>query len=466
MKVGSLFGKPFGTPHKIRYEIALYSAVFLNTLITVMNTSMFNVALPSIIEFFKVDVQLASLIVSSYSVAFAIGAILYSKLSDSFPIQWLILVGIIFLSIGSLMGINATSYQVLIVARTIQALGASSISALSIIITTRYIPFERRGKRFSITAMAVTLGFGLGPFLGGILTQFFGWEYLFGVSLIALAGLPFYFLALPLEKPEKKPIDISGMVIFVALIFSVIYSITYSILLAPISVVMVVVFYFHIRRHKSPFLQPDLLKNKRFIGITVVGFSMYFCNFSFLFLFPIMLVKHFDLSNAALIGLVLLPGALCASLVSVLAGRAVDKIGANKVVLIGTILMTLSIIVGGLFAKISIVSVILIFSISSSGFVSITTSLPNTLALNIPKNQLTMGIGTLQLFQFVGGAIGVSIIGKLITLFEKIVQGEYIFGYVIFALLPLSLGTIAINLMLLYRDKIDFMQAKENTELL
>ena len=126
----------------IKYEILLFSAVFFNILITIMNTSMFNVAIPTITEFFKVDAQSASIIVSSYSIVFALSAILYSKLSDSVPIKWLLLIGISLLGVGSIIGMITTSYLGLIIARIVQAIGASSITALSIIVTTRYVPLQ------------------------------------------------------------------------------------------------------------------------------------------------------------------------------------------------------------------------------------------------------------------------------------------------------------------------------------
>ncbi len=156
----------------IKYELLLFSAVFFNILITIMNTSMFNVAIPAITEFFKVDPQSASIIVSSYSIVFALSAILYSKLSDSVPIKWLLLIGISLLGVGSIIGMITTSYLGLIIARIVQAIGASSITALSIIVTTRFVPLNRRGKRLGLVGAAVTLALGIGPLLGGLLTEF------------------------------------------------------------------------------------------------------------------------------------------------------------------------------------------------------------------------------------------------------------------------------------------------------
>ncbi|NYF23742.1 MFS transporter [Sporosarcina sp. JAI121] len=428
----------------LRYELLLYSAVFLNTLITVMNTSMFNVAIPDIIDFFKVNAQSASMIVSSYSIIFALSAILYSKLSESIPIKWLLSIGILLLCTGSIIGMTANSYLGLILARILQALGASSISALSIIVTTRYIPFKRRGKRLGLVAAAVTLGFGIGPLVGGILTQFLGWKYLFSVSLLSLIGLPFYFLLLPLEKRKKEVFDNIGIFLFFAGIVLFLGTITYSWLLSPLLIVIVFIFLRHINRHKAPFLEPTLMKDTSFLFITSVGFITFFCNFSILFLLPLTLVSSFHIKSSAIIGLTLFPGALTAVVISILAGRAVDRIGAEWVAFIGTFLMLIAGVVASALGNYSILFIMIIFSISSSGFVCITTSFPNILTKILPRDQLSTGIGTLQLIQYMGGGIGVTISGKLVTYFDDRLPGHYQYVFVFITLSFIALVAVII----------------------
>lgn len=428
----------------IKYEIILYSAIFFNTLITVMNTSMFNVAIPVIIDFYRVNAQYASMIVSSYSIFFAMSAILYSKISASIPIKRLLSIGILFLATGSLIGMTASSYLVLIIARIVQALGASSISALSVIVTMRYIPLKRRGKRLGLVAAAVTLGFGLGPLVGGILTQFLGWRYLFSVSLLSLIGLPFYFLLLPIEKSKKEVFDYLGMFYFFLGIVLLISVFTFSWLLSPLLIIILFIFLKHIKHHKTPFLQPTLLKDRYFISITSIGFVTFFCNFSFLFLLPLTLVRFFGIQSPALIGLILLPGALSAVVTSIIAGRAVDRIGAEWVALTGTLLMVIAGLIGTLFGNISVLIIIIIFSLSSSGFACITASLPNILAKMLPKDQLSTGIGTLQLFQYMGGGIGVTVSGKLLTYLGDMGPLDFQYGSVFGVLFIIALSVVVL----------------------
>lgn len=435
------------TSPPIKRETLLYWIIFLNSLMTVMNTTMFNVALPDISEQFQINAKSASLVVSSYSIVFALGAVLYGKLSSFIPIKTLITTGIILLSIGSLTGMLSTSFPVLIAARIIQALGAAAITALSVIITTRYVPLHRRGKRLGQVASAVTLGFGLGPLIGGSLTQFLGWEYLFAVSLIGLIGIPFYLLFLPFEKGRREVFDYVGMLLFFAATVLLISGVTYSWLFIPLSLVIFIYFYFHINRHELPFMHPALLKNKVYIRVLGIGFVIFFINFSMLFLLPFVLSESFGIGSAAIIGLILFPGALTASIVSIFIGRAVDRFGPEKIMLFGIMAMPVALILALVFGQISVGFVILIFSVSSSSFVCITTSLPNIIAKALPKEHLTIGIGTLQLIQFTSGAIGVTISGKLITLFKELYPGYNEYFLIFMTLFFISLIAIVIYLL-------------------
>ncbi len=426
----------------IKKESLLYGIIFLNTLITVMNTSMFNVALPDISDHFRIDAKAASLIVSSYSIVFALSAILYSKFSSVFPIKFLLLGGILLLEGGSIIGMIASSYPLLIVARIVQALGASSISALSIIITTKYVPSRRRGKRLGVVASAVTLGFGLGPLTGGVLTQYLGWEYLFGISLVALVGVPFYLLLLPYEKGKKEKFDYTGMILFFTAVVLLLGGIASSWVYAPLALFVFIIYLLHIHRHPSPFMQPSLLRDKKFLTVIGVGFIIYFVNFSLFFSLPLILSRFYGMENTALIGLTLFPGAIAASVSSVFIGRAVDRYGPEEVMFCGTVFMPLAILLASVFGKASILFILLIFAVSSCSFVCITTSLPNILTKNLSVTYVSTGIGTLQLFQYIGGGIGVTVSGKLLTLFQEVYPDRNEYVLVLTTLFVISLVAI------------------------
>ncbi|MBM7648744.1 DHA2 family metal-tetracycline-proton antiporter-like MFS transporter [Bacillus ectoiniformans] len=399
---------------RVKKEGLLYSAIFLNTLITVMNTSMFNVALPKIAGEFQLMPSTTSLIVSSYSIAFALSAILYSKLANSVPLANLLTFGMACLGIGSLAGMAAVNFPLLVAARVIQAMGASSISALSIIISSRYIPFHRRGAAIGRVAAAVTLGFGLGPLTGGVITEYFGWPVLFAVSIISVITIPAYQLLLPKDRGEKTKLDMAGWAYLGAGVASILLWLATRNILFSAGAPFVWLFWRHIHRVPRPFLNPVLIKNPIFIRLVIIAGSVFFINFSILFLSPLMLAGIHGVSNTAMIGFILFPGAIGSSIASVVVGRMVDKAGAKVIIIFGVACMLVSSLILSSFGDVSYWVIMSVVIVASTGFVCITTGVPNFLTTYLPMNEVSTGIGTLQLFQYMGGAFGVTVSGFIL----------------------------------------------------
>lgn len=119
----------------------------ITVMLVVMNTTMFNVALPTVAQALHLTATSASWIVTGYSILFAISSITYSRLSDFIPIRTLLTLGLLLLGGASIVGMLATNYYMLMAARLLQAVGAASAPGLGIVLVTRYIPVERADAR-------------------------------------------------------------------------------------------------------------------------------------------------------------------------------------------------------------------------------------------------------------------------------------------------------------------------------
>ena len=157
-------------------------AVFFAT----MNSTMFNVSLPSVQVDLSISVSIASWIISGYSMVLAISTLTFSRLSEFIPILKLLIIGIILLGFGSIIGFFSNHFITVLITRLLQAIGAGSIVSLSIVLTTRYIPFSRRGRAMVFISSSAVLGLGLGPVFGGIIDQFLGWNFLFLVTVLVV----------------------------------------------------------------------------------------------------------------------------------------------------------------------------------------------------------------------------------------------------------------------------------------
>lgn len=178
--------------------------------LVIMNTMMFNLALPKISVQFELSPSTASWIVTGYSIIFAIASITYSRLSDFVPIRRLYVIALLSLGGASILGLFTDSFGLLLLTRLIQASGAGAIPSLGIVFVTRYIPLSRRGRAMSLILSAASLGLGLGPVAGGSIVQYLGWHFLFVITGVTLLLIPIFLILLPKEN-QKADHSISSV---------------------------------------------------------------------------------------------------------------------------------------------------------------------------------------------------------------------------------------------------------------
>ncbi|MBM7633418.1 MFS transporter [Geomicrobium sediminis] len=381
-----------------------------------MNTTMFNVALPFVILDFQLTSSVATWIVSGYSIVFAISALTFSRLSDYVPIKRLISVGLIILGFSSLLGFFATNFTTLLIARLLQAIGASTLPCLAIVLSSKYIPITRRGNAMAIIAAAAALGFGMGPLVGGFFTEFWGWNYLFLAPFVILFILPVLRRNLPEESIQRVQFDGLGAILVGVAVISTLLVITSGIFVAIIiAIPAFILLWKHVHKTAIPFIQPELLHNRRFLTLTVFPFTSFFMNFATMFSIPILLFELFD-QDPLQIGLIMFPGALLAAILTQSSGKFIDRKGPLVVMLLGLLLLSFATIFFALFASFSAyVSLsLLVFMIAGSNILM--ASANNEISRVLPQTLIGAGMGFSQLVQFIGGAFGVGVTGLILSL--------------------------------------------------
>ncbi|MGO4373397.1 MFS transporter, partial [Paenibacillus sp. MCAF20] len=318
--------------------------------LVIMNTMMFNLALPDVAHDFALSSTSVSWIVTGYSILFAISSITYSRLSDFVPIRRLYVIGILSFGVAAIIGLFSDSFIPLLFARLLQASGAGAIPALSMVLITRYIPVGRRGKAMAAIMSAASLGLGLGPVIGGVIVEYWGWHYLFGVTSLTLLLIPFYVRLLPKETPAKGSFDLLGA-LFVGIgttgLLLFLTSQEWYWLIAGL--IAIFLFIVRIRTAKDPFVQPVLFRNAPYLMVSAVGIGAYLCSFATLFIMPQILVHQFGLS-ASQSGLIIFPGSLLAMILSRLVGKIIDRFGNRFIIQYIPLLVLASVVLFALFA--------------------------------------------------------------------------------------------------------------------
>lgn len=388
----------------------------ITVLLVVMNTTMFNVALPLVLKDFSLNSSTASWLVSGYSVMFAISTLTFGRLSDFLPISRLLLIGISILGIASIIGFFSNHFLILLGARILQAAGAGSVMGLGMIMAGRYIPLSRRGKAMAIIASAASLAFGLGPVIGGVITQYLGWNYLFAVTGLSVLSIPFFQKLLPDEVIKKGHFDLHGAILTglsVTGLLLFISTFSYGVLLGTI--VLFAMWWRYLNKIEEPFIPPVLLKNKQYTKLLFIGCSAFFINFSNLFLMPFILTTVFG-KGPAEVGMIIFPGAIIAIIAGQFIGRLIDRFGTVPLIILGQLFLLSATILFALLSTLTPYFILAIYMFASVGFTALSTSISNEITRILPMTQIGSGIGIVQLIQFFGGGIGVTISGLLLTI--------------------------------------------------
>jgi DHA2 family metal-tetracycline-proton antiporter-like MFS transporter len=392
----------------------------ISTVLVIMNTMMFNLALPEVSHAFGISTSSTSWIVTGYSIVFAISSITYSRLSDFIPIRRLFIIGLVSLGVAAIAGFFSNSFVPLLVARILQASGAGSIPALSLVLVTRYVPLERRGKAMATVMSAAALGLGLGPVVGGAFVEYLGWHYLFAVTAVVLLLVPFFVVLLPKEAPTKGSFDAIGAIFAgIGTTGLLLFLTNQSWIALAAGLAALILFVVRIQRAADPFVQPVLFRNRSYLTLGAVGIAAYLCSFATLFLMPQILVHRFQLSPS-ISGLVIFPGSLLAMLLSRRVGSMIDRYGNGAIIRYVPLLVLASVVLFALFASTSYIAIMLIYMLLSIGFTFLSSSISNEMSRILPKAQIGSGMGLFQLLQFFSGAFGVAVTASALVWQQKL----------------------------------------------
>src|SRR5690625_196292 len=140
------------TKNQQQTGVKLIRVLVFTLICSVMSVTMFNIVLPQISEEFNLTIAQVSWVTSAYTMIYAIGVVTYGKLADIYKLKGLVTYGMLFLALGSLIGLIAQTFWMVLVGRCIQAVGAAVIPAIAMLIPVRYFKVEQRGGALGLVA--------------------------------------------------------------------------------------------------------------------------------------------------------------------------------------------------------------------------------------------------------------------------------------------------------------------------
>jgi len=207
----------------------LIAIVFLTTM-DGMDASIVNIALPSIAASFSIDTSTAAWVSLTYFMMMAGLLLVFGRLADRGVIKRLLIAGLAIFTIFSLVCGLANVFEVLIIGRVFQGVGAAVMGACAPLLCVRFLPKSSLGLGMSIIAVGASIGYASGPTLGGFITQYLSWQWTFIINVpIGIAGILFLTRAIPKDEGYNRAIfDVPGSILSMMAIIAGVFALERS----------------------------------------------------------------------------------------------------------------------------------------------------------------------------------------------------------------------------------------------
>ena len=401
----------------------LISAVF----VSVLNSSMVNVVVPSIQEEFGASEGQVGWIITGYLLVYAVGIPLYGRVSDLFSLRWTFCLGLLVFAAGSLFCALAPNLLLLVFGRIVQAAGGAAIPALATASVAKVLAPGDRGTALGLIFSSVGIGAAVGPVLGGAVETVAGWQALFyGTLLLTLIVMPIAFRELPhTERSDERSFDLPGGILLGLAAGLFLFGITqgqvagfgsFSSWGSFVGSALAAVGFAHrITTAPHPFVSPALFRNTGFVAAVAVGFFSMLANVSCLVIIPLLISTVNELSSGAA-ALALTPGAIALAILSPFAGRLSDRMGMRPLIFAGLAVMLLSALFLSTFAAGASPIVVSVGMLGvGAGFAFANSPTTNAAAAALPREEAGVGLGIYQGLFFLGGGTGPAVVGTFLA---------------------------------------------------
>ena len=403
------------------------AAVGMGISLATIDSSIVNVALPTLVRELDTDFATVQWVVLAYLLTVATLMLSIGRLADMIGKKPIYMTGIAVFTIGSaLCGLAPTIYG-LIGFRVLQAVGAAMTTALGLAIVTEAFPAEERGKALGIAGGLVSIGIVTGPTLGGLLLDALSWRWIFFVNLpVGLVGTLMVLRFVPALKPARgQRFDFAGAVTLFVSLLSLLLALTLGqqegfadtrvLSLFAAWAIFLTLFVVVEQKSAQPMIDLCLFQNTLFSINLITGFLTFLALSGTIILMPFFLENVLGYGPRA-VGLMLASVPLGFAVMSPISGSLSDRFGTRPMAAIG-----LAVTLMGYYAISSFDA-----DTTQSGYIlnflpiaigmGIFSSPNNSAILGaVPRERLGVASGLLALTRSLGQTTGIAVLGALWT---------------------------------------------------
>ncbi|HEV2058825.1 MAG TPA: MFS transporter [Solirubrobacteraceae bacterium] len=396
--------------------------------VIILDAAIVNVAIPSIGRDLQFSEENLTWIPNAYALTFGGFLLLGGRMADLLGRRRLFMIGLVLFSVASLLGGLSNSEEQLIAARALQGLGAALLapSALSMV-TNMFAEGAERNKALGVWGAVSGSGGAAGVLLGGILTQYAGWQWVLWVNVpigVIAAVLAPRLLVESRRESDLRHFDALGAITVTAglslLVFALVDTInegwgsTQTLTLLAVALALLGTFVWIELRSRDPLMPFGIFRLRTLTGANIVGLLVGAALFAMFFFLSRYMQEVLGYS-ALKAGLSYLPLALAIIVSAGGASVLVTKLGFKPVLLGGLVLVTIGLL---WFARVPVDGIYLVDLLGPMLICAVGLGfafVPVTIAAvtGVSQDESGLASGLINTSQQIGGALGLAVLGTI-----------------------------------------------------
>jgi EmrB/QacA subfamily drug resistance transporter len=405
----------------------VFSLVAIAVFMTTLDSSIVNIALPTIMKSFQVTLTTIQWVVIIYLLTISSLLLAFGRLSDIKGRRWVYCRGFFIFTLGSFLCAVASSALWLIAARSLQGIGAAMLMSCSPALIVDIFPVAERGKALGMVGTIVASGLTVGPALGGIILDLLSWRVIFYINIPI--GIISMLLAAKILKggagdfARQEEFDRPGAILMIFCICFFLLTLTRSyhwgyvsmrtLVFFSISVVCAVWFVRTELRTVHPIFDPALMKIRLFTLPTLSATILFMSLFTIIFLMPFYLMHPAGFSVDR-VGYMMVIPFIFHFFISPISGIVSDRIGSRFLCTLGIAFISIALFsFSFLRAQASVYAIIWRLALIGIG---IAIFLPPNSAVAmtaVPTNRRGVASGTVATARNLGMVLGVALAGLI-----------------------------------------------------
>ena len=319
--------------------ILMLAIIAFVTLMDGIDGSIVNVALPTLAKDFDTDTGTIAWITVIYFIMMAGLMIPFARLCKNGHLRKVLFVGLALFTVSSLFCGLSGDLSTLIISRTLQGIGAAMMGASAPMLCVRFLPMKSLGLGMGVLTLGSSMGFAIGPALGGVIIDVLSWNWLFFINIpMGLIILPLVLKAIPRDEKKSDHIDVIGAVLlFSTILFGAlaIERLPYEgeslivIVSACAFAICISLFIFAGLRKHDPILNPRVFTHRRFNIVFLALLMINVAYMGILYLMPFYLSNVMGLSPSVSGAYLFIPP-IITLVICIPISRWSDRIGSRR----------------------------------------------------------------------------------------------------------------------------------------